>query len=233
MKRTAFAAIAGLALMAGAALAQAAPTERTITVTGLGSVETAPDMAWLQLGVVSRASSADLALADMARSLKQVMTTLEAQGVDPSRVQTQGLGLFPLRSNTASARAQGAEIQGFEAQSRLQVEILDLPGLGGIIDAAVRSGANDLANLSFGIQDIDAKTNEARQAAMADAMATARLYADAAGLRLGAVQSITETGSAPRPEMMGRAMMAEAAVPIAGGEVSVTARVTLVIALTE
>lgn len=232
MKRTAVALLASLVFAAGAAMAQDSGAERSITVTGTGSVAAEPDMAQMQLGVVARADTADRALVDMGKALEKVLAELDRQGVEPHRIQTQAVDLIPIRDNSASARAQGAQIAGFEARSRMRVEVTDLERLGDLIDTVVRSGANDLAGLSFGLQDVDTKQNEARKAAMADALATAKLYADAAGLKLGDVLSISEAGGVARPEMMARAVMADASVPIAGGEVSVTARVTLVIALT-
>ena len=70
---------------------------------------------------------------------------------------------------------------------------------------------------------------EARRDAVRDAAARAETLAGAAGVSLGPLQSLTEGGGdgGPAPIMRG-AMMAEAAVPLAEGEIDITARVTLV-----
>ena len=67
--------------------------------------------------------------------------------------------------------------------------------------------------------------NEARKAAVAEARAKAELLAGAAGLTLGRVVMISETGSWTDPAPMFRDIAAGA--PVAGGEVGMTANVTV------
>ncbi|HEY1623439.1 MAG TPA: SIMPL domain-containing protein, partial [Streptosporangiaceae bacterium] len=71
---------------------------------------------------------------------------------------------------------------------------------------------------------------KARTRAVADAKARAEQYAQAAGMRLGPVLSISETGSssAPGPVFPGAAFMAESAVPISAGQQQVTSSVVVV-----
>jgi uncharacterized protein YggE len=76
--------------------------------------------------------------------------------------------------------------------------------------------------------------DRARADAMAKAMRRAELYAKAAGMRVKRVVSIAESGgwASPMPRMM--AMRAEAAMdagaptPVAPGEISLTAQVSVV-----
>ena len=66
---------------------------------------------------------------------------------------------------------------------------------------------------------------------MADAVARAKLIATAAGTKLGAIISINEGGIDPQmPGPMFR-MAADAAVPVAQGEVEISASVTMVFEL--
>ena len=99
------------------------------------------------------------------------------------------------------------------------------------MDAAIADGANTLNGLTFGLQDQRPTEDEARKLAVADALARARLLADAAGAKLGAIQSISEGGSnVPGPLPMFKTMDS-AAVPVAAGEVGISANVTIVWAL--
>ena len=94
-------------------------------------------------------------------------------------------------------------------------------------------GANDFNGLSFGLQDNSAALEEARKAALADAMARARVLSEAAGLELGAVLQLTDGAAGASPMRMRQAdarMSMESAV--APGEVDVTASVTMVFAFT-
>jgi uncharacterized protein YggE len=106
--------------------------------------------------------------------------------------------------------------------------------LGEILDAGVRDGANSFGGLSFGVQAPGPLQAEARAQAMKDALARARTLAEAAGVGLGPIRSITEQGGMRGPTMMRAEMaMADASVPVAAGEVSATAAVSLVIELVQ
>ena len=76
--------------------------------------------------------------------------------------------------------------------------------------------------------------NQARNRAISDARSRAELYAQAAGVRVGKVKSISEQAiAAPRPQSVGRALAAEAAgaVPVATGEQEIRATIHMVFAL--
>ncbi|MEO1733453.1 MAG: SIMPL domain-containing protein, partial [Pseudomonadota bacterium] len=124
-------------------------------------------------------------------------------------------------------------ITGFQASNTLIVRIRDLGGLGAMMDAVLQDGANDFRGLSFGMADPGPHVDAARSDAVADAMRKAQLMAAAAGLRLGPVLSISEGGSGqPRPMMMEMAAArASDAMPVAPGEVSLSATVSMVFAL--
>jgi len=108
------------------------------------------------------------------------------------------------------------------------VRLRDLDKLGALLDALVTAGANRLNGISFGVSDLDDKTNEARKLAVKDAKARAELYAQEADVDVGKVMSISESSiRRPRPMMQMRAMSAES-VPIARGEQTISASVTVV-----
>ena len=71
---------------------------------------------------------------------------------------------------------------------------------------------------------------EARNRAVTDARARAETYARAAGVTLGAIQSVSENGyTPPRPYLRAAPMMAmEKSVPVAAGEESMSANVSIV-----
>ena len=111
----------------------------------------------------------------------------------------------------------------------------DLERLGEVLDAGVSSGANTLGGVSFALSEPREAEDAARRAAITDARARAGLYAEAAGVGLGAVQQISEEGfAAPAPRMMAsEAAMSDAAVPVAPGELNISARVRVVFAIAE
>ncbi|MBS0125176.1 SIMPL domain-containing protein [Thetidibacter halocola] len=201
-----------------------------ITVTGEGQAFAAPDMATITLGVTERADNARDAMDATSAGVAAILGRLTAMGVEPRDVQTSDLSLGPVWTQHNSSGE--AVITGYEASNRLTVRVRNLDSLGGVLDAVLEDGANRFSGLGFGLQDPAPLEDEARRAAVADALARARLYAEAAGVDLGPILSINESGGV-RPMPMDAPMFAARAeaVPVAAGETGLSASVTIVFAL--
>ena len=216
-----------LALMVTTAQAQTAPR---ITVTGEATVSAAPDMATVSLGVTTQDSSATGAMKSNAAALTAVLARLEAAGIATRDLQTSNLQLGPNWTQTDGSTAP--QIAGYTASNMLSVRVRDLTILGAVLDAVITDGANTLNGISFEQSDPKPLADSARAAAVADAMAKAQLLTKAAGMTLGQVIEMSEIGGygVPMPMMKAVAMDSEA-MPVAAGEVGVTASVTMVFAV--
>ena len=213
-------------------LAIPAGAEGRIIVTGEGSVETAPDMATLSLGVTTEAKDAAEAMSTNSEATASVLERVAAAGVEPRDVQTSGLSLSPNWANDQSTGMNS--IVGFVANNQVTVRVRDLKALGGILDDVVRNGANTFNGLTFGLQNPDPVMDEARKEAVAEALRKATLYAEAAGVTLGPIAELSERmGGGPEPMYARSGAMMEAAVPVAEGEVSISAQVTVEFEITE
>ncbi|MDX5349888.1 MAG: SIMPL domain-containing protein [Paracoccaceae bacterium] len=219
-----------LALAAALALPLTAPglaqeaKAPMINVTGIGTVEAAPDVASLSIGVTTQGDTAVAALAANSAAMEAVMTRLTAAGIEARDMQTSNLSVNPNWSGYDTATPT---ISGYVAANLLTVTIRDLGALGQVLDAAVQDGANTLNGLTFGLADPAPLMDEARKEAVADARARAELLATAAGVKLGRIVSISEGQPAQGPMPYYKAELAAAPVPVAGGEVDVQATVTI------
>ena len=215
-----------------AGVASAAP--RSITVTGEGVVTAVPDMAVLTLEVSDEAAEAAEALDTVAARARAVFARLGAMEIAARDMQTSALGLTPLWSRPREAD-QPPEIRGYRASTRVTIRLRDLDLLPEIFGAVVADGANGFGGLQFTVAQPRPLHDEARRAAVADARARADLYAAAAGVQLGPVLSLSESGGQrPQPVMMARAeMAASGAMPVAAGELEFAASVTMVFAIGE
>ncbi len=205
-----------------------------IVVQGRGSVEQAPDMAIISLGARFQAHTAREALTEVNKRTQAAFDVVKELGVEPRDMQTGQLYLNPIWDH-GSSRNEIARIRGYEAGNRVTVRIRDLSVLGKAMDEMVSDGVNVFNGLSFALQDPTESVAEARRKAIADARAKAELYAKAAGVTLGSIVSINE-GSAPRPQpmLMARAEMAmDSGVPVAAGELTTAATVTIVYEIAE
>lgn len=202
-----------------------------ITVTAEGRVTAVPDMAHVSVGVVQRDATANAALDAMSVATAQVLARLQTSGLAPGDIQTGHLSLQPhYEQLTPDAMP---EQTGFEASTTLDIRVRDLAILGKVLDAVVADGANQLGGIRFDVADPAPLLDQARRAAVAEARARADLYATAAGVSLGALQSLTEQGGVGGPVMEARMMDMASAVPVAAGEVALSATVTMVWAIAQ
>lgn len=216
------------------ALAQGSGGPASITVTGEGKVEMRPDMATVTLGVQTQEDDASTALSGNSESVAAVLNWLTEAGVAETDMQTSGLSLSPVYGNSRSSGYEAPEVVGFMASNMVTVRVKALDSLGGVLDAVVKNGANTFNGLSFGLQDPAPATDDARRRAVADARHRAELYAEAAGVTLGEVLSISEQSgyNPPQPMMMREAAFdSSGSVPVAEGQVEVSATVTIVYAI--
>jgi uncharacterized protein YggE len=219
-----FAAILCVGFASGA-LAQQAP--QGITVNGEGVVSLAPDTATIRLGVSERAASAAEAMAQTSEKVRGILNQLDSLKIAGLDRQTSGLYLRPVYDNGSRNDTTPVQVSGYEAGNTVSVTVRDLSKLGQLLDAVVAEGANDFNGLQFGLQDNQAALEQARKDAVSDAMARAKQLADAAGVKLGKVVSMSETSQGFRPMEMRSAQMKSMDMPIETGEVDVSAQVSL------
>lgn len=202
---------------------------RQIVVSGEGRVEGTPDMATISMGVTTEGKTAAEAMAANSAQVAAMLVALAEAGIEASDVQTSQLNLSPRIDHSGSSRGEAPKVVGFTASNMLNVRIRDLDAMGEILDAVLESGANQFYGLSFGLNEPQESEDLARQRAVADAMRKAALYAQAAGLELGAVISISEAGQhVAQPMMMQAESMVRGSVPIAQGEITTSASITIV-----
>ena len=204
----------------------------TISVTGEGTVASAPDLATISLGVTTTANTAAAAMAANSKSLTAVLDRLRAAGIEARDMQTSNLTLNPNWVSYDSGSS--SRIEGYTASNMLTVQVRAIDTLGAVLDSSITDGANTLNGVTFSVAEPRPALDAARKKAVADAIARATLLVDAAGAKLGPVVSITESsGFAPPMPMYRLEADAAASVPTAGGEVGLTASVTMVFEITQ
>lgn len=207
---------------------------RTISVSGIGEVWAEPDMATIQVGVSTKAATAQAALDANSTATAKAIATLKDVGVAEKDLQTSTISLYPDYRYDQTDREQ--KLVGYRATNSLTVKIRDLDKAGKALEAAVGSGANQVNGLSFGFEDQKPLVNEARRKAVEDAKEKAELYAKAAGVKLGPVLVIGEPGvqiAQPRNRALRADVQAEAssAPPVQAGENQVRATINIVYAI--
>ncbi|MEC8294752.1 MAG: SIMPL domain-containing protein [Pseudomonadota bacterium] len=202
---------------------------RHITVTGEGVVAATPDMATISLGVQHVADTPEIAMMQTAQASQAVVSRLKMMGIAEADMQTSNLSLHQVENYD---RNNQPRIEGYRASNSLRVQVRDLDQLGPVLTAVLQDGANNFGGLSFGLSEPRPAQDQARQAAVKDALAKAALYAEAAGVELGDVVSISEAGSHDMPMPMMRMEMAVGSdMAVEAGELNLNQQVTVVLEL--
>jgi uncharacterized protein YggE len=227
---------ASLAGLAGAASAQTLdlpPAEPFLSVTGDGIVRGQPDLAVITAGVVSEAETAGAALSENSAAMQRITTALREAGIDPRDLQTGGFFVEPVWSQPPrdfdGSQPFEPQIVGYRVRNELTIRVRNLARTGALLDQVVSLGANSVSGPTFAVADPTPLEDQARRAAMRDALRKGRLFADAASVPLGAVLRIEENAfQRPQPmpmQAMAREAAADSAVPIEAGEIVFEARV--------
>jgi uncharacterized protein YggE len=181
--------------------------DRTISVSGTGTVTLVPDVADLHVGVVIQRPKVRDARAAAATAMQGVVKALKEAGVTERDIRTTTLSLQPVYDYNTTGAAP--KIVGYELRNGVVATVRDLDRLADAVDGA-----------------------QARTQAMRAARAKADALATAAGVTIVGVASISEAAeSSPWPVPYAGARADEAATPILPGtsDISVTVSVVYLI----
>ena len=223
---------------AGMAAAQDANSDQPhlLSVSGEATIRAQPDMALITLGVVTQATAAHDALAENSTSMTRIIDALKASGMESRDLQTSGFSVQPVYSQPPRdydpSQPFEPKIIGYSVSNNLTLRIRDLDKVGSLLDQVVTLGANSISGPTFTVSNPAPLEDQARRAAVKDALRKGALYAEAADVALGAVFRI-EGGYVQPPQPMAAGvsyrMEAQAAppVPIEGGELTFQSQVNV------
>ena len=198
--------------------------EPQIAVRGVGRVRRTPDVADLVLVIEAQRPTATEARDVAAGTADRVLDALRDAGIAPPDLRTAGIDVQPAWEHDDRGRARRV---GFTVVHRLAARVRDLDAVGRTLDAALDRGATGVEGVALGIADPTDAETDARRLAVADARQRAETIAAAAGVRLGALLTLSEGVSlAPPGPHGGRemrfAMAADASTPVEAGSLEVS-----------
>lgn len=182
------------------------PNSALLSLSAEGNSERMPDIALFSAGVVTQGTTASQALAENSRKMDSVIAALKRAGIADRDIQTSAISLQPRYSDPERdaqirARTTGqpyvpptevARIIGYEARNTVQVRVRQLPQMGKIIDTLIEAGANQVDGPSFTLDEPREALDEARREAIAVGRQRAELYAQATGMRVARLLSVSE-----------------------------------------
>jgi uncharacterized protein YggE len=211
-------------------------------VSGTGTVILEPDLASINIGVRSEAADAADALAMNNEKISAVIQSMLALGVAAEDIRTQNFSIYSYESyeNQQLREAMPEEELFTESASRktyaientVTVIVRDLDTLGTVLSTVVEQGANTIYGIVFDVTDRAAALEQARLLAIENAKTQAQAVAEAAGIKLGEIQTIDLTEysyNAARYDDMGfEQAVEEGPVPIEAGSLDLQVTISLI-----
>ena len=202
----------------------------TITVTGAASVSLKADYARVSVGVSTTAKTVDEATQKNNTAIHAVIAALQDAGIAEEDIVTSS---YSVHAEYDYSSLGGQKLSGYNVTNQLNVVIRDMAHIGATLDKATAAGANNIYNIQFLSTKADEAQDEATAYAVQDAMRRAKLLAEAAGLHLGNIVSISDStgGYAVVTRSYKSTLDAAAGNSILPDDASVSANVTIVFEL--
>ncbi len=202
-----------------------------ITVTGSGQVYVVPDTGYIDIGVRSQGATVIEAIAINNEQANAIQAALVEQGVEVEDIQTSNFNVY----QQTDYDYQGNPVSTYySVENTVYVTVRKLEKLGKVLDAAARSGANNIYGVNFDVQDKSEAQSTARKLAIQSAQAQAQELAQAAEVELGDLISIISSSISTTPfygyGIGGGGGMAES-VPISSGQMPINAQVEMTFAI--
>lgn len=205
------------------------PAVRVINATGTGTASGTPDTVTVALAVSTRAAKASDALAENNKAANAVIKKLRDFGLGEKDLQTSGLYIYPTYSNSGNA------ITGYEVNNSVTAILHEVSKAGALIDTAQQAAGDAIRvdGISFSFADDSDLRAQARSAAVEQALKQAQQLADAAGLQVGEILSISEGSNYdyPMPYYAEAAADSAGSAPILAGSADLAVTVQIAVAI--
>jgi uncharacterized protein len=203
---------------------------QSVTASGEAVITVEPDQAQIDIGVVTQAKNAPEATKENAEKLTRVMNEVKKLLGKGDEIKTANYSLNP---NYRYPQGGKPEIVGYTATNVLHIQTSGLENVGKLIDAAMQSGANTIQRLVFTLKDEHSAQLQALRVASTKAKAKAEEMANALGLKIIKILSVTEGERGVRPIVMPQQRVtqmdvaAAAPTPVEAGTIEVRSSVIL------
>lgn len=170
--------------------------QRTVSVSGKGTVTLEADSATIRAAVITRAEEVLEASQQNAEKMNAIQAALTQNGIKKEDISTENFNVY--QEEKYNSRTQQSVPGDYRVTNEILVTVKDISKIGNIVDLCLKSGANSLSSITYGVTNPQTAEKQARTLAIKQAEENANLLAGASGAQLGKVLQITET-STPFP----------------------------------
>lgn len=155
--------------------------KNTISVKGEGKVYTKPDIALINLSVVTEGKEVKDVQEKNTKKMNGVIDYLKEFGIEDKDIKTIRYQISP-RYSYVEGRVP--KIIGYEINQTLEVKVRETNEIGEILEQSVDAGINQVNSLSFEVDNEEPFKEEARKLAIEDAKEKAKKLASQLGVKL-------------------------------------------------
>ncbi|UHA75208.1 SIMPL domain-containing protein [Paenibacillus sp. 481] len=167
--------------------------KNVVSVSGTGTIEVTPDVAYIDLGAETRANTAAEAQQKNAEAFNKVKQELTTKyGVQAKDIKTTNFSVEPVYKYQENKEPQ---IVGYEARHFVKVTYRQLDKLGELLDAVSKAGANRISNVNYDTEKREDYEAQVLEKAVSNAQKKANALAKAAGRSIDSVVNIVESGA--------------------------------------
>lgn len=148
-------------------------TGNKMTVTGEGHLTISPQLALIDMEVITENTSLTKAQEDNAKLMNHVIKTLVQLGIPTKHIQTTAYTLQPIYEYQDGKQL----LTGYEVRNALSVKLSQLSQVGKMIDTAVQAGVNRVTNIRFTVENIDIYYEQALKFALENGLRKAETMA--------------------------------------------------------
>jgi uncharacterized protein YggE len=193
-----------------------------ISVNGTGEVLAVPDIASFSFSVVEEGKTVKDAQDKATKKINSILDSVKSLGVEEKDIKTTNYSSYPKYEYTQSACSinycpPGKQVlTGYEVTQSITVKVRDTEKAGDVLTKVGEQGASNISGLDFVVDDIEKVKAEAREKAVADAKAKAKVLSKTLGVKLDTIVNFYENGDGAYPIMYRSEMSADTKVMNAG-----------------
>jgi uncharacterized protein YggE len=184
-----------MALLAISPIAALADADTNLTVNGTSIISLEPDYARVTAGYSAENEDIRVARDETARKMDEIIASLRALGIEDKDIVTSSFNVESVYDYTKNY----ANIVGYRVNSNVTITVRDIERVAPVLNAVFEAGSNQ----SYGLEFRSTKEGEAYREALKDAIKAAKekaqLMADAAGVTLSKLVSLSETQNSYAP----------------------------------
>jgi len=167
--------------------AETTPNAPHLSTSGQGTVQAQPDMATIVIEVNAANAQASQAKKQVDSRVAKYFDFLHQQGVTDKDINAANVTTHAEYDYSQRGKPK---LTGYQASRTVNVTLHQLAKLNTLLDGALAAGLNDIRSVSMGVDHPEQYQQQARQAAVNDAITKAKGLAAGFNASLGSVWSV-------------------------------------------